>query len=364
MTFCAICVLFSLFSACFSVYVGGSLHTWGFFVCVRDIFWRLAVWTRLLDFCMRFIVLLNGRYGQWLHVLFFLLQKGTSKSSMSGSIDLTQDKRRRRHRRKRISSDVPKPIENQHLSRKIESGELSFVPVQALRQEKEINSLKRPPPATITPILNDRPIKRVKLITISDQVSITTKANIDIDEDYDFGADDPHDNSANDVAPPDVANTSTNNSTSHTEEEKTPITEAFATLLEACRNADSSEDMELLIKKKLTRYYHTVHPDFVNSKSFSKTALSVAAEINANPSLVYLKLTGILEELNIRRKSGQTVVSNEDVASTGNAKKDLQIKRLNKALYILKKKIAQLDEAGKFENVFFFLTNSFNRLQK
>lgn len=240
-------------------------------------------------------------------------------------------------------------MENQHLSRKIESGELSFVPV-VLRQEKEVNSLKRPAPATITPILNDRPIKRIKPTKISDQVSIT--ANINIDEDDDFGAAVSLDRSATHMAPEksfsedhSIANTSANNNTSLTEEEKTPITEAFATLIEACRIADSSDDMELLIKKKLTRYYHKVHPDFVNSKSFSKTALSVAAEITANPSLVYLKLTGILEELNIRRKSGQTVVSNEDVTSTGNAKKDLQIKRLNKALYVLKKKIAQLDEA-------------------
>lgn len=279
-------------------------------------------------------------------------QNGTSKSSISGSVDLTQEKRRRRHRRKRSSLDVPKPMENQHLSRKIESGELSFVPVQALRHEKDAHSLKRPAPATITPILNERPIKRIKPTKLSDQVSITVKANIDIEDDDDFGLADPHDSSAIGVAPKKGlledepnANRSANINTSHTEEEKTPITEAFATLLEACRTADSSDDMELLIKKKLTRYYHTVHPDFVNSKSFSKTALSVAAEINANPSLVYLKLTGILEELNIRRKSGQTVVSNEDVTSTGNAKKDLQIKRLNKALYVLKKKIAQLDEA-------------------
>lgn len=262
-------------------------------------------------------------------------------------MDLTQEKRRRRRRKR--NQDVPKPMENQNLSRKIESGELSFVPVQALRQEKDVNSLKRPAPATITPILNERPIKRIKPTKLSDQVSITAKANIDIDDDDDFGVADPLDNSTSKVAAAEdeskAANTSSNNNISYTEEEKTPITEAFATLLEACRKADSSDDMELLIKKKLTRYYHTVHPDFVNSKSFSKNALSVAAEITANPSLVYLKLTGILEELNIRRKSGQTVVSNEDVTSTGNAKKDLQIKRLNKALYVLKKKIAQLDEA-------------------
>ena len=127
--------------------------------------------------------------------------------------------------------------------------------------------------------------------------------------------------------------------------EKTPINDAFATLLAACRKADQSTDMEYLITKKLIKYYETVHPDFVNSKSFSKTALSVSAEIAANPSLVYLKLSGILEELNIRRKSGQTVIANEDVTTTGDAKKDSQIKRLNHALYVLKKRITKLDES-------------------
>lgn len=127
--------------------------------------------------------------------------------------------------------------------------------------------------------------------------------------------------------------------------ERTPINAAFGTLVEACRRADASDDMDKLIKQKLIRYYETVHPDFVNSKSFTKTALSIADDINANPGLVYLKVSGILEELNIRRKSGQTVVSNEDVTSTGNARRDYQIKRLNHALYVLKKKIAKLDEA-------------------
>lgn len=127
--------------------------------------------------------------------------------------------------------------------------------------------------------------------------------------------------------------------------ERTPIVPAFAALVDACRKADPSDDMEKLIKQKLIRYYETVHPDFVNSKSFAKTALSLVDDINANPGLVYLKVSGILEELNIRRKSGQTVMSNEDVTSTGNVRRDYQIRRLNHALYVLKKKIAKLDEA-------------------
>lgn len=127
--------------------------------------------------------------------------------------------------------------------------------------------------------------------------------------------------------------------------EKTPINDDFAQLLDACRKADSSVDMEKLINRKLVRYYQTVHPDFVNSKSFCKTIRSVIDEIKQNPNLVYLKISSVLEELNIRRKSGHTVVSNEEVVTTGNERKDTQIRKLNRALYVLKKQIAKLDEA-------------------
>lgn len=86
-----------------------------------------------------------------------------------------------------------------------------------------------------------------------------------------------------------------------------------------------------------------VHPDFINSKSFGKAVSLATEEIQSNPKFVYLKISNVLEELNIRRKSGQTVVTNEDAASTGDVRRDNQIKRLNKALYVLKKKIAQLE---------------------
>lgn len=129
--------------------------------------------------------------------------------------------------------------------------------------------------------------------------------------------------------------------------EKTPLNEAFTSLLDACREADRTNDMERLINGKLTRYYQGVHPDFVNSKSFCKNALSVAAEIRAQPNLVYIKLKDILEELNIRRKGTGPVATDagEEVISTGDARKDYQIRKLNRALYLLKKKIAKLDEA-------------------
>lgn len=107
--------------------------------------------------------------------------------------------------------------------------------------------------------------------------------------------------------------------------------------------AESSSEMDDLINRKLLRYYHKVHPDFINSKSFAKVVTATIAEIESYPKFVYLKLNNILEELNIRRKSGQTVMTNEGATSTGDERRDNQIKRLNKALYVLKKKIAQLE---------------------
>lgn len=258
---------------------------------------------------------------------------------------------------------------NQKLNQKIKSGELSFVPVKS----SATNNPRKSPPSSSSSSTNNpsaaistRPIKRIKPTKLSDQVTIvkrqkTNDISDDDDDEASFnkyykteddelsnrlsGGDESMNTVEEEAAA--AATTAATKDLSKRDEEKTPITEAFATLLAACRQADPSDDMELLIQKKLQRYYQTVHPDFVNSKSFSKTALGVAADIKANPSLVYLKLTGILEELSIRRKSGQTVVSNEEVAATGtgNARKDYQIKRLNQALYVLKKKIARLDEA-------------------
>lgn len=180
--------------------------------------------------------------------------------------------------------------------------------------------------------------------------------------------------------------TVTNTQITPTISAKAPITAAFASLLAACREADQSDAMERLITRKLLRYYHSVHPEFVGSKSFSRALLRVAADIRQHPKLVYMKLDSILEELRVRHRSGEAAagsVSNNDrstshdrktsiidaetdrdisttspksspivedssptaTASTGNAKKDQQIRRLNHALHLLKKRIARLEES-------------------
>uniref|UniRef100_A0A182KJ83 Daxx histone-binding domain-containing protein n=1 Tax=Anopheles christyi TaxID=43041 RepID=A0A182KJ83_9DIPT len=149
--------------------------------------------------------------------------------------------------------------------------------------------------------------------------------------------------------------------------EKNPIGKEFQDLLDACRKADSSKDMETLIERKLIRYYEIVHPDYINSKSFKKAVMQVTAEVRATPNLVFLKLANIVEELNARRKSRSTATASDEkdnptatvtttASSTRNqtvqddsdnssSKKDRQITRLNRTLYVLMKRIQQMEEA-------------------
>ncbi|XP_059617448.1 death domain-associated protein 6 [Phlebotomus argentipes] len=127
-------------------------------------------------------------------------------------------------------------------------------------------------------------------------------------------------------------------------DEVLPINPTYQELLDICRESENTPDMEMLIDKKLIRYYRDVHPDFVNSKSFCKTVRSVIEDIKANPGLVYLKISSILEELNTRRKSRDIVMVSDEPTSSVSEKRHGQIKRLSKALYYLKKRIARLEE--------------------
>uniref|UniRef100_A0A1B0D1X8 Daxx histone-binding domain-containing protein n=1 Tax=Phlebotomus papatasi TaxID=29031 RepID=A0A1B0D1X8_PHLPP len=126
--------------------------------------------------------------------------------------------------------------------------------------------------------------------------------------------------------------------------EEMPINSTYQELIDVCRESEDTPDMEMLIEKKLIRYYRDVHPDFVNSKCFCKTVRGVINDIRANPGLVYLKLSSILEELSTRRKSRDIVMVNEEATTTGSERRHAQIKRLSKALYYMKKRIAALEE--------------------
>lgn len=254
-----------------------------------------------------------------------------------------------------------KKVEDIYFKNKIESGEITLLPIgsPSAATTSPISSPIKTVISTIrideqitsqTTILKQpKPIRRITPIKIADVVSLNVNSlrnsNKDIDSDG-LSKDSFSTSDANMLSP----NNEDSGSAPPPEKksklmEKTPINESFTMLIDACKAADKSDDMEKLINKKMIKYYQSVHPDFVNSKSFCKNIRAVADAIKAQPDLVYLKINGILEELNTRRKCGETVVVNDQIASTGNKRKDTQIRKLNKALYFLKKKIAELDEA-------------------
>lgn len=217
--------------------------------------------------------------------------------------------------------------------------------LKGLQRKPEIEIIKISPkrPLNVSSSSNRRiapPRKRIKPIQISDVVSLGNNAPLFPDEFVETVFDDNKEE-LEQLKPDDNHDEESINEDKS--EEKTPMNSDFLKLIETLRKADNSPDMDRLITKKLVRYYESVHPDFVNSKSFLKSVQSTRKEIETNPGLVYLKISSILEELNTRRKIRSTVVVNEEVTSTGNEKKDNQIKRLNKALYILKRKINKLE---------------------
>lgn len=233
-----------------------------------------------------------------------------------------------------------------HIKNKIVSGEITIVPIHSPDTSPSINpngvvvtGIKRKIEVSSNDSIDSpsRTIKRIKPTTILSKLTLC-KADLDSDDISKDSSDTAHDDGHS------TNNNDEQTENAQTEAEKTPINEAFSELLAICRQVDSSEDMEKLINKKLIRYYQAVHPDFVNSKSFSKNIRAVIDDIRTHPNLVYLKLTNILEELRTRKKCRQTVLSNEGVTSTGDTRKDHQIRKLNRALYVLKKKIAKLDE--------------------
>lgn len=129
---------------------------------------------------------------------------------------------------------------------------------------------------------------------------------------------------------------------------KNTLTEQLKNLIVACRLAEPSPEMRTIIKTKLLKYYHSVHPDFVTSKNFLKSIKATTEEITKSPHLVYASLKVIIDELNARRKSKATVLTNEetvDGVGTGDEEKDARLKALYKALVKCKRTIMDLDEA-------------------
>lgn len=161
-------------------------------------------------------------------------------------------------------------------------------------------------------------------------------------------------------------------STSQTEEitdentQQNEETEELKIFIKACRKAESSNDMKKIIKKKLLKNYHLVSPNYVLSKNFRKMLRDTALQILRDPKRVYSKLRDIVSELEARKHTfippvvevtsstsaneGSQENENESengiqMESTGDEKKDNHLRKLNKALIQLKRRIEDLDVA-------------------
>lgn len=134
------------------------------------------------------------------------------------------------------------------------------------------------------------------------------------------------------------------------EPEQTPLNAQFQSLIDACRVVDNTDGMERLITK-LIKYYRSVHPNFINSKSFCKRVEETASQVKAHPSLVIVQIKDIFEELKQRRLNDTNIVPvdvdeepSKIPSTTGDAAKDRKILRLSKALYTLKKLIMENEQ--------------------
>lgn len=143
--------------------------------------------------------------------------------------------------------------------------------------------------------------------------------------------------------------------------QKTPIHDDYKELMDACKAAEKSDEMNKVIAK-LEKYYHRAHPDYTKSKSFHKLVKNVTTDIKAQPRLVYIKVTSLLEELRTRRSvddmKAETAAAAATAATTAttaapenpkeaeiNEKRTKKIQKLSNALYKLQKQIRKYEEA-------------------
>lgn len=149
---------------------------------------------------------------------------------------------------------------------------------------------------------------------------------------------------------------------------KNEETEELRVFIKACRRAENNDDMKKIIKKKLLKNYHLVTQSYVLSKNFRKLLNDTATEIMRDPKRVYSKIQDIVNELEARKRTklepvvevpsadstattSQAAAATEEasqengIESTGDKKKDDHLKKLNRALGQLKKKIDDLEEA-------------------
>lgn len=148
------------------------------------------------------------------------------------------------------------------------------------------------------------------------------------------------------------------------EKHKNEMTKELEAFINACRKSENNSDMKKIIKSKLIKYYDLVHPDYAQSKYLRKLFEDTALAILRDPKTVYSKLQDVINELKSRKNCGPVIVAeqpkveiekepekiseenggSDEIQTTGDEKKDNQLRKLNKALTKLKKAIEDLEE--------------------
>lgn len=270
---------------------------------------------------------------------------------------------------------------NPKFQKKISTGEITIVPINIKDSQRSESSPKLflgsvkldSKPSVIKPNLDSskiaiakssqlliKPAKRVAPTKISDEFTIRANS-LEKSSDSDMLSRDSS-VATNDEASTSLINQQNGLVTAPTddrftepetkrrkEESETPLNPEMQSLIEACRVADSTDGMEKLITK-LIKYYRSVHPNFISSKSFCKRVEEATSQVRACPSLVVVQLKDIFEELKQRRLNDEDEETTQVPSTTGNAAKDKKILRLSKALLILKNLIMENEQVS----IFFF----------
>lgn len=79
-----------------------------------------------------------------------------------------------------------------------------------------------------------------------------------------------------------------------------PLNAEYKNLIDACKAADSDDDMVKIIEK-LQRYYRRAPSDYVNSSAFRKMVNGVTHHIKTDPNTMFHKLIDLLDELKTRK---------------------------------------------------------------
>ncbi|XP_017095617.3 daxx-like protein [Drosophila bipectinata] len=175
---------------------------------------------------------------------------------------------------------------------------------------------------------------------------------------------------------------------------RAPFNPVYAAFLKLCREVDKSSDMERLVQGNLTKYYYSVNESFLQSRGFRKLLEVASHRIRNESDLVYVHIKNVVDEMKARRlpkvkerkpsreSSSKTAASAssketttpsrsdhkkrenhvaeketaqeqpkekadepEPISPTGDLRRDERIRKLNRTLYTITKRIKMLEEA-------------------